>query len=122
VSGVNVPLLRTAVEWAEAEAAKPAESCQWHQADFVADAEEVAVYRGVTHVDCGTCYCIAGYISQLLDARYATSYFVDDVSMNDFAMTALGIESETGATALFAPSNTIEDVRRYAEELAGERL
>jgi hypothetical protein len=111
---VNIPLLRKAVEWAEAEAAKPRAECQWYQRFWVTPA--VCVGR-----DCGTCFCIAGYVGQALDARYADGDWVDDVHVSEFACEALGLDG--GAMELlFCGVNTIKDVRRIAEEIAGERL
>jgi hypothetical protein len=71
---VNIPLLRKAVEWAEAEAAKPPELCEWRQTYWVTPASEVeaamwgiwADSRSAVEVgrapECGTCYCVAGYV------------------------------------------------------------
>lgn len=107
-TNVNVPLLRKAVEWAEAEAAKPySEFCQWDQAEWV------------QQTYCGTRFCIAGYVAQLQDARFAGSSVVDGRTAQKVAAEALGCGH---ASALFAVTNTIEDVRRIAEDLAGERL
>ena len=126
---VNVPLLRKAVEWAEAEAAKPAELCEWEQGAWSTTAEDVAWARGfladgerapawVSRIaeksdDCGTCFCIAGFINAQHGNR-----------PSDYKAAAelLGLPVGIDVPDLFKPSNTIEDVRRIAESIAGERL
>lgn len=120
---VNIPLLRKAVEWAEAEAAKPWELSEWYQGDWVSspttiaadseDAEYFGIQVGTTKAaECGTCYCIAGYVCEVqgLDTKH---------SWDMHAADALGISPNT---PLFNAHNTIEDVRRIAEDIAGERL
>ena len=113
---VNIPLLRKAVEWAEAEAQKPYADCAWHQAAYVLP-KEIASGAGKSR-DCGTCYCIAGYVASLVDPGYE---YVNDMAAPAIALEALGLDAY-GDRGLFAPNNTIEDVRRIAEEIAGERL
>jgi hypothetical protein len=145
--GVNIPLLRKAVEWAEAEAAKPEIDRQWAQRRWVTTPEERArdfaedgiglSYREAAETlapHCGTAYCIAGYVGQLLEPRYATSVTVDGVHVSEFAAEALGIdtsgsrmwhdpyEGQVVVPDLFEEDNTAADVRRIAEEIAGERL
>lgn len=140
---VNIPLLRKAVEWAEAEAARPEIDRQWRQAAWVSTPEDVAwdVVVGTpldevgfedgfgrllntVESQCGTAYCLAGWIGQALDPRYATQHIVDDVHVARVAADALGIDYQAarGEGGLFAAENSIEDVRRIAEEIAGERL
>lgn len=124
---VNVPLLRKAVEWAEAEAAKPPELCEWEQNwwslsvqvreqrryyDDLTPEEQRAFNKAPT---CGTCYCIAGYVAAQAGARVA------GWGMEDIATDLLGLDFDA-ARRLFYSHNTIEDVRRIAEEIAGERL
>lgn len=137
---VNIPLLRKAVEWAEAEAAKPWELCEWYQGWFKTPASEVSEGawvddRYVTNAQvkapsCGTCFCIAGWITEqtlpseltlhkdgflLLDPNGLT---VTDAE--EFASKQLGLDA--GRHPLFNGGNTIEDVRRIAESIAGEAL
>lgn len=129
---VNIPLLRKAVEWAEAEAAKGFERSEWYQADWVVTPEMRAEFarvqraHGATQVlgvaskapECGTCYCIAGYVTHEIEAVPVGS---NHPSWIDIARPALGL-NEHQADQLFAANNTIEDVRRIAESIAGERL
>ena len=77
---VNIPLLRKAVEWAEAEA-----------------------------------LCIAGKVA--FDLTGNMSYF----DAEPIAREALGLDNGQ-AIRLFNQWNDIEDVRRIAEDIAGERL
>lgn len=125
---VNIPLLRKAVEWAEAEAAKPVELCQWEQGVWQTTPEtqvwarnrlidkpqindQWVIRAAAKTEDCGTCYCIAGYVEVLHDLP----------ARGDKAAELLGI-SRGAAFSLFDGDNTIEDVRRIAESIAGERL
>jgi hypothetical protein len=124
---VNIPLLRKAVEWAEASAA--AEDGEWHQGAWVHFNQVVAeqlgavVIAGSRHAieKCGTAYCIAGYVGQLVDPAYEKSEWVGDTHVSIAAEMALGLTSEQ-ADQLFRGSNTIEDIRRVAEEIAGGPL
>lgn len=133
---VNIPLLRKAVEWAEAEAVKPPELREWEQAfwsltpaqrdlrienqrlsgeqpeDYYDNLSREAYYKAP---ECGTCYCIAGYVAAIEGVKasgWETAYVAEE---------RLGLDSED-ADALFSSTNTIADVRRIAEEIAGERL
>lgn len=118
MSEFNLPLLRKAVEWAESEDRKPKPESEWFQTFFAMPG--VMIDR-----DCETAYCIAGYVAK--SAGREANEFED---WDDIAMELLGIdwtdawEREKGG-GLFAASNTIEDVRRIAENIAhkyGEEL
>jgi hypothetical protein len=128
---VNIPLLRKAVEWAEAEAAKPAPLREWEQnfwylppevraerlekrGDDFTEREREAYQKAP---ECGTCYCIAGYVASQLGHDFSTSGW----EVEDVAAEALGLDLDQ-SDDLFDGRNTIEDVRRIAEEIAGERL
>ncbi len=130
---VNIPLIRKVVEWAEAEAAKPAIDCRWYQADWSINSWTQALrlvlanagtpmlaadFALATRIEpyCGTCYCIAGYVTHLAGD-------MDDlIGVSDvIARNALGI-TDGQADILFNAFNTIGDVRRIAEDIAGERL
>ena len=127
MSNVNVPLLRKAVEWVEEQDKLPLVQSQWNQGNWVTSPEnwaaDIAWETGTT-VDpaaCGTAYCVAGYIGQMLNPEYKETSIVDDVHVSDFAAEALGLEYYE-ADELFSGSNEAEDVRRIAERIAGERL
>lgn len=127
---VNIPLLRKAVEWAEAEAQKPRELREWEQDRFFIPASNndpnvVAVRPGLAErereqygkaAECGTCYCIAGYVAQVTSDAPLVYREVEGL-----AVEALGITEGQGMR-LFDACNRIEDVRRIAEDIAGERL
>lgn len=135
---VNIPLLRKAVEWAEAEAAKPWEECQWEQTRYVSAPQQISM-RDINGIeisntrksdDCGTCYCIAGYVGAMLGFDFdqvcggrPASWSASDMDLcvDEYAANALGLP-DGQADRLFMATNTIEDVRRIAEEIAGERL
>jgi hypothetical protein len=131
---VNVPLLRKAVEWAEAEAARP-EGGHWLQPSWVRDLStlspaerEAREAQGLHLASCGTAYCIAGWVAQHEAGPENVS--VPSVSVtaggrtwmiDDYAAARLGLNF-MDADRLFAGSNTIEDVRRIAEEIVGGPL
>lgn len=133
---VNVPLLRKAVEWAETEASKP-EGGRWMQGTWMfqvdeflndmhnsfATVEDRLAWLESEHIDptCGTAYCIAGYVAQLMNPEYRERHVIGGRHLADFATDELGI-SDDEADRLFAASNTIEDIRRVAEEIAGGKL
>lgn len=118
---VNIPLLRKAVEWAEAEAARGVAS-QWYQGSWSADYREIVserlwngrtlpeaqdgeaweaimrdhrikVEQVVAEATCGTAYCIAGYVAHV-------SGFVDADGWLDWerALKQLGLPSGGWAT------------------------
>jgi hypothetical protein len=133
---VNVPLLRKGVEWVEAEAEKPFIDSQWYQGSWVTNTELRAaqlIYdvplrdytnEKIQHVadHCGTAYCLAGYVGQLLDERYVgTAKPEDAIHVADFATDALGLTNEE-ADRLFFSGNTAADIRTIAEQIAGEKL
>lgn len=127
MNNVNVPLLRKAVEWVEAEAAKPPEVRDWYQAAWVNNWNSVDAATGV-HT-CGTTYCVAGYVGQLVDPVYADDAWghqwepdVDErVHVSKVAQAALGLNDDQ-ARALFNASNTATQVRTLAESFVGGAL
>ena len=123
---VNIPLLRKAVEWAEAEAAMPSRISRWNQGAWVINPVEIQRDEA-----CGTCYCIAGFVvSQESTVAPVTDKWwqvmVDDAIVDEYdfcslAASRLGID-RADANRLFNASNSIEDVRIQAESIAGESL
>lgn len=116
----NVPLLRKAVEWVEAQDTLPEDSRQWLQHSYVVP-EHVRISLFRHEPDCGTAFCVAGYIGQLLDPRYERHTEVEGVHVSDFAAHALGIRA-CDQIDLFSGDNTAEMVREVAERIAGQRL
>ena len=122
---MNVALLRKAVDWAEEQAQLPYEQCAWDQDHFV-------IPGVVLGRECGTCYCVAGYIVHTVDGQVVDRF--ENSSMRSTvivrAAELLGVEyydvwSGEDSGALFDGSNSIEEVRLYAAELAeryGEEL
>lgn len=122
----NIPLLRKAVEWAEAEAAKTDGTCEWDQVAWARKTK------------CGTSFCIAGYVVMAsvpgavipnLAFQEEGEWLQLDVngepeSWPDVAQAQLHI-TDTEANWLFEANNSITDVRKFAERIAaraGERL
>lgn len=110
----NIPLLRKAVEWAEAEAAKPAADRQWYQEDYETPAEIIGR-------SCGTCFCIAGWVCHTIDGEVS-----DQPGYRAADLLGIDPDKHHGTeTGLFWDYNSIQDVRRIAEDIAseaGERL
>lgn len=140
MTDVNIPLLRKAVEWVEEQAALPEIDCQWNQARWTTppsiragdliyqvegDVSHTALKQIVNH--CGTAYCVAGYIGQMLDERFVDEDRIFDettgsfIHVADFAAEALGINGGE-ASLLFDALNGPADVRNVAESIAGEKL
>lgn len=131
---VNIPLLRKAVEWAETEATLGRDNRgrplgHWYQGEWVLDWNRF-LEESMQPATCGTTYCIAGYVGQLLNEQLRTSQWLtkpmpdggfQSIHVSEFAQEALGLTDEQ-ANRLFRGSNSVEDVRRIAEEIAGERL
>jgi hypothetical protein len=137
----NIPLLRKGVEWVEWQDSLPAIDSQWRQEDYLMteyrhalallsdDVQELSrvlsgpVQRTASQVSahCGTAYCFAGYIGQLLDKRYERKDTVNFVHVADFARRQLGI-TEHQAQLLFDGCNRAADIRRICEAIAGEKL
>ena len=115
----NIPLLRKAVEWAEAEAAKTDGSCLWNQGVY-------AVPTG-----CGTAFCIAGWTvatahpdAKIIGLDTIVMPNGKGVAWEHEAQQLLGITEQEGYD-LFDPENDIGTVRELAEHIAaraGERL
>lgn len=115
---VDVPMLRKAVEWAEAEAARPDAECEWYQNRYFISGRAI----GRT---CGTAYCIAGYAVSLVDGPDV----VRDLDHKCWprAASLLGLTSAESSLdgGLFDGCNSIERVREIAGRIAaraGERL
>lgn len=139
---VNIPLLRKAVEWVEEQAKLPKIDREWDQNYWVALPTDVAAHlaeevvleslpgpsklkfndiQWALSAHCGTTYCVAGYVAMCDDPRYANDSEVDGIPAKHKAEELLGLDF-TQANKLFHYGNTAEDVRRIAEQIAGERL
>lgn len=135
---IDIPLLRKGVEWVEDEATKPWSDRVWHQDYWIMSAETAhpsdselkrgEAERGQTKNFCGTCYCFAGNIAawdgfRVYDAfeRAKNPETGETVDPDTYATERLGLTYEQ-AEALFDGDNSAEDIRRIAEEIAGQRL
>lgn len=115
---LNVPLLRKAVEWVEAESQRGPES-EWVQAHWYSEKKS----------SCGTAYCVAGYVAQLDGARFdwdaGGKLFHPEtgarMSVSEYAREKLGL-SPREAGELFCGTNSAVTIRRFAERFAREKL
>lgn len=136
----NIPLLRKALEWAEAEATK--EDGVWNQnawfqvngieASWIYD-DVMSEHLVVDPFSCDSSFCLAGNICALqgdkflVDEGIGVAFYVvrsDNARREPVSVRAaelLGITREA-AEALFDESNSIEDLREIAELIAGEAL
>lgn len=121
----DIPLLRKAVEWVEHEAAKPDPlDREWDQSRWRRPA---AVRSAEYGQDCGTSYCVAGYVCQVSGVQWENAYGGDVVGGDHAAGRAkrlLGLRPEE-ATELFSAINCATTIRRVAEQVAaraGETL
>lgn len=148
---INVTLLRKAVEFAEASAARRGEASVpfsdpadtvWNQGRWASPKQTLVFSREEATLEaCGTSYCIAGYVVSV-QPGYSVSVNTHDFGYEDGALfielvetldgervsnhsavaaRALGL-SPRDAGRLFYGNNKIGDVRQIAEEIAGERL
>lgn len=142
----NIPLLRKAVEWVEEQDKLPQIDREWNQHDYVSSpaayaynmawfviSDRYEILGGRTHREmtlelaaklephCGTAFCVAGYVAQLLEPEYITHEHVAGVHVSDFAQKKLGLNHDQ-AEDLFEGSNTAQDIRLISERIAGETL
>lgn len=115
---LDVPLLRKVVEWAEAEAARPIEECEWNQELWAVAGVEI-------ERTCGTAFCVAGKL--IYDADGAESLdLLSGLGAVERGAELLGVQPRDvwsndcygEIQGLFAPENTITDVRTEAVRLA----
>jgi hypothetical protein len=108
----DVPLLRKAVEWMQAQAALPEKECQWVQGQWVIPAETIGR-------ECGTCYCVAGYVASLTGEVHTRTQTMAGSHEHVWqrAQHALGL-TEYEADWLFQGGNDLADVQRIAGRIA----
>lgn len=116
----NIERLAEVVRWVEAEAERPEDERQWRQSEWIREAW------------CGTQVCVAGKAALLAGWKPvfdAGSNFATTVRRGpaeshvwDAAVEALGLMDDGDANALFSGGNDAADVRRIAEDLAGQPL
>ena len=124
----NIPLLRKMVEWVE-EQAQLTENREWYQADWIVAPSEYLGLADEAENWCGTACCVAGKVA-LMDgwkpaffSGLATTVTKDGEyrEVKEVAAELLGIP-DYGVHPLFDGNNTAADIRRIAEEIAGEPL
>ena len=121
----NIPLLRKAVEWVEAQAALPEIDREWMQSDWLATPHDRARWNFELHgqvaeivaAHCGAAYCVAGWVAQGVDPRYATASEVDGIHAADVAAGALGLDARPGARTLRREQHR----RRHPPHRRGDR-
>lgn len=126
----NIAELDALLNWAEAEHAKKlrGEPSEWDQIHWAVNPIQYARYwdQQPPPVDCGTACCLAGKavarqggvfkIGRDGVAAYADMPDGKTVAIDDYAQQILGL-SEHQADTLFEGYNTIEDVRKYIQEI-----
>ena len=140
----DVPMLRKALEWAEAEAAKERFDQRWRQGawaqNLVATEETMKRVGGLytkMEVTCHTAFCFAGRVCDMAGdtfiaetGPFRSAICVTDVISSDTgrvreishrAQDLLGIK-RSAANTLFAADNTIENVRILCDAIVGEPL
>lgn len=123
---INIPLLRKTVEWVEEQdTLSPRTNPErvWNQRTW---------YESIALGDifglgwsCGTAMCFAGKVAIEAGWEPVGQSHVKRgevlMHIDDAARLELGI-SENDSEYLFEGDNTAEDIRRIAENIAGERL
>lgn len=128
--------LRKGVEWVEEQAKLPRRRRTWRQESWRTP-EDLRLAWGHAQ-GCGTAFCLAGYLGQLLEPRFADTEYVrfpdsgtyPDVHVSAFVDHVLGLPRSEGRAlidgtsrhVLWQGENTAADIRRIAEELAGGPL
>lgn len=139
---LNIELLRDAVEWVEWQNTLDVEKREWTQGVWFADLDRLrqghtpaysSLWAGISEefqqevaeerTECGTAYCVAGYIVQkelgvnYLKKMFSLDHFAGSTGAN--AAELLGI-SESEADMLFDEDNDASDIRIEAEALAAK--
>lgn len=134
-AGLDIARLRKVVDWAVEQAARPEQESEWEQGSWAQEGEDLGR-------SCGTAYCIAGKLIADVDGEQALWDMFREHPMENRPFIARGAEilgvtpnecwgvftdasGKFGSGTLFAPENTIHDVREQAARLAeryGERL
>ena len=129
----NIPLLRKMVEWVE-EQAQLTENREWYQADWIVAPSEYSWLEDEAENWCGTACCVAGKVALMdgwkpafhsgLGLASTVTKDGEHREVREVAAELLGIPDfpDYGGHPLFDGNNTAADIRRIAEEIAGEPL
>lgn len=141
---LNIELLREAVEWVEWQAELDVSKREWNQGFWFLDLDAVREgYRrqdlsgydfeypldvAEQRTECGTAYCLAGYVAQKqMEAEVLSKFFRKGgpakpdklFKVSKVARKMLGI-SKDDAQDLFAFDNSAAEIRRVASRIARE--
>jgi hypothetical protein len=118
----DIPKLRKYVEWVEYQERLPVVDREWEQKHYVWTRDDAETIRRLNiegplcvERSCGTAYCVAGKV------QFDETGSENSSTAEDYAMKALGLDF-TQAHCMFQAGNDAADIRRFAEEIAGERL
>lgn len=121
-------LLRKGVEWVEEQDALPFEQRSWHQACWWISPEHHAVMTGLKAKDCGSAYCLFGYLANITGQEWdaATAGMLgarlkSGRTVESYVRDLLDLDDQE-AEELSRAGNSAADIREVAERLAGERL
>lgn len=123
----NIPLLRKCVEFVEQQSKLPTQIRNWDQEVWVRKSDNfcgtvgcvagnIAIEDGIVDWDDPNCILENNFYNTIMNGP--DGYSID---VEDWAMYRLGL-SRDQAFDLFKMNNSAEDVRRVAEQIAGEKL
>lgn len=121
IDKVNLPLLRKGVEWVIAQDQLPLSIREWNQEFWRVSGDEI-------NRECGTAYCLAGYVCEVSNVTWMTTsddvmdaHLVnvngDVVYASDQAQNLLNIDPDV-AESLFHFMNSASDIVRIARIIA----
>jgi hypothetical protein len=127
----NLPVLRKANEWVQAEALLPLAEREWEQSSWMITAPERKLYAVyVTKAEreawlkCGTAYCVAGYVASLDGPVSRTPEGVviahDGTQVSEYAQQVLGLTGYE-AEELFEGDNSASFIDGFIREVFAEQ-
>lgn len=115
----NIALLRKAIEWAEEQ--QDSGTNLWDQNIWLSKR------------DCGTSYCIAGYMGQLMEPAFRDDDLAEEknlqnpmglmgvVHVSEYVRNRLGL-TVNQAAVLFQATNTIDNLKDIFETVTNEKF
>jgi hypothetical protein len=127
----NLPLLRKANEWVQAEALLPLPEREWEQSSWMITPSERKLYavyvtkaEREAWIKCGTAYCIAGYVASLFGPVHRTPEGVviahDGSQVDQYAAVALGLTGYE-ADELFEGDNSASFIDGFIRNLFADQ-